>query len=194
VKVDAVRSWNRWSDRSLTSDSFGILCCSVYVMLLNIGVQLVASPAPTAVLVSAMGEDPMAYMSKRRLLEELEQQAAAALITISMQRQRAQDEAMVAAVADKIKRATKIVDLGVAAVAATNAKVVEANEPVSGSPRFAAVAAADEPESGSPRLRRPVAKVYGEGPIETGPPACGATARWPVPKGASKWHKLWLRR
>ena len=70
------------------------------------------------------------------------------------------------------------------------AAVAEADEPVSGSPQFAAVAEADEPVSGPPRLRLPVANVYEAGPLETGRPGIGARARRHVPKGASKWHKL----
>ena len=135
-----------------------------------------------------MGEDPVPSMSLRDL-EEMEKQAAASLEAI---RDRL---AMAAMVADATELFAAVAagryEPNSAAVAAEE-HAGAAEEQMCDSPNSAAVAAADEPVSGPPRLRLPVAKVYGAGPVQTGRPSIGAKVRRHVPKGASKWHKLYI--
>ena len=118
-------------------------------------------------------------------LEEMEKQAAAGLDAI-------RDKLVMAALIEDAKYLIAAVAAGggSASRSANTQSSTSSEEPVSGSPQFAAVAEADEPVSGPPRLRLPVAKVYGAGPLETGRPGIGARARRHVPKGASTWHKL----
>jgi hypothetical protein len=65
--------------------------------------------------------------------------------------------------------------------------VAEAGEPVTPESDSGSAVA----EAGGP-VTSESAKVYGAGPIQTGPPAIGARARRHVPQGASKWHNLHL--